>query len=150
MADIPARVRADVPVHKSPGLTVWYQPTNTRRDLPRVPGGQRFEAVDALLLSDQIQDALLAAGDDMVDDAVQIAIGKGLVETGDYVRKFERRRGVIVEISDGSYANPRVSVDVGNTSIHSVAIEYGNAQVGAGHSVLGEVAARYDNPKGGD
>lgn len=145
---IPPHVLADLPVHKSPGVTAWYQPANTRADLPRTPGGQRFQATDALMLSGQIQGALLDAGEDMVREGQATAAEEGVVDTGEYLGSFDSRRGEIVEISDGTYANPRVSVDVGNTSEHAVIVEYGNSQAGPGHHVLGKVAAKFDNPKG--
>ena len=150
MPEIPPHVRAGLPVYKAPGVTAFYQPANTRRDLPHTPAGQRFRAVDDLMLSDQIQDALMDAGEDMVREAETITATEGIVDTGEYMSSFDARRGEIVEISDGTFSNPRVSADVGNTSSHAVVVEFGNAKAGAGHRVLGKVAAKFDNPKGGD
>jgi len=62
---------------------------------------------------------------------------------------LKTKGGLIVEISDGEFANPRVSVEVENTAITAAAIEYGNSRVGDGHRILGRVADKYDNPRGG-
>jgi hypothetical protein len=148
MSDVPQHVRRRPPDYVGPDVKVWYQPANTRRDLP--PGAsQKRQPMDVFLLSDDLQDVLMEAGEDMVDDARQIAIADGLVESGNYVRAFEARRGDIVEVNDGDFANPRVSTDVLNTDATAAAIEFGNSQVGAGRRVLGRVAAKYDNPREG-
>jgi len=149
MPDVPRNVQARGPVYAGPGVRVFYQPTNTRRDLPRVAGAQKRLPMDEFLLSDDLQDVLMEAGKDMVEDAREIAIGEGLVESGDYVESFEARRGDIVEVNDGEFANPRVSTDVLNNATAAAAIEYGNKRVGRGRRVLGRVAAKYDNPRGG-
>ena len=149
MPDVPRRVQARGPVYVGPNLRVFYQPTNTRRDLPPVAAAQKRQAMDEFLLSDQLQDVLMEAGGDMVEDAVEIAIADGLVGSGNYVRAFEARRGDIVVVDDGEYTNPRFSTDVINTDASAAANEFGNKRVGPGHRVLGRVAAKYDNPKGG-
>jgi hypothetical protein len=149
MPDVPRHVQARGPDYVGPNLRVFYQPTNTRRDLPRMAGAQKRLPMDEFLLSDDLQDVLMAAGADMVDDAQEIAIGEGLVESGGYVSSFEARRGDIVAVNDGEFANPRVSTDVLNTDAAAAAVEFGNKRVGPGHRVLGRVAAKYDNPRGG-
>jgi hypothetical protein len=149
MPDVPQHVRRRPPEYVGPNVRVWYQPTNTRRDLPRVPASQGRQAMDAYLVSPELQDVLMEAGGDMVDDAKQIALSEGISGSGRYLSSFEARRGEIVEISDGEFANPRVSVEVENTAVTAAAVEYGNSRVGDGHRVLGQVADKYDNPRGG-
>lgn len=149
MPDVPRHVQARGPIYVAPGLRVYYQPTNTRRDLPPVPAAQKRRALDEFLLSEELQGTLMDAAEDMSRDAAELAASEGIVESGDYVSSFEARRGVIVEVNDGDFANPRVSADVLNTSAHAAAVEYGNSRVGAGHRILGKIAAKYDNPKGG-
>lgn len=149
MPDVPRHVQARPPVFVGPGVRVWYQPTNTRRDLPRVPASQKRRAMDEFLVSPELQDVVLEAAADMEADAREIAVSEGLVSSGEYVSKFEHKAGPIVEISDGDFPNPRVSAEVSNESKHAAAVEFGNSQVGEGHRVLGKVAAKYDNPKGG-
>lgn len=149
MPDIPARVRATPPIHKGPGVTVWYQPANSRRDIPRIPGGQRFGAMDDFLLSSQLQDPIDELSDDMVEDAQQLAVSEGITGSGRYLSSFESEKGPVVEVNDGEYANPRVSAEVRNTAITAAAVEYGNKQVGRGHRILGRIAERYTSPKGG-
>lgn len=150
MPDVPRHVQARGPVSVSPNLRVFYQPTNTRRDLPPVPASQKRQAMDEFLVSDDLQDVLMEAGADMARDAEELAAGEGITGSGRYLSSFESRRGTIVVVNDGEYANPRVSVDVGNTAVTAAAVEYGNAVVGPGHRILGKIAAQYDNPKGGD
>jgi hypothetical protein len=149
MPEIPRRVRATPPVHVGPNTRVWYQPANTRRDLPRTPGGQSFDAMDAYLLSDDLQKALNAAGDDMVNDAQELTREVGAIETGAYLSSFRSSEGPIVEVNDGSYSNPRRSVEVGNDDPSAAANEWGNSRRPRGYRILGKVAAQYDNPKGG-
>lgn len=149
MPNVPRHVQAKGPDYVAPGIAVFYQPTNTRRDLPRVPASQKRQALDEYLLSDRLQDVLQEAGGDMVNSAEELAISEGVVESGEYLTSFESRRGDIVTVDDGDFANPRVSTDVLNTAATAAAVEYGNSQVGAGHRILGKVAAQYDNPKGG-
>lgn len=150
MVQIPRHVRARPPVHKGPGVTVWYQPTNSRRDLPRVPGAQRRLTMEEYLVSPELQETILEAAADMQADAERLATAEGLVQSGDYVRGFEHKAGPIVEVNDGEFSNPRVSAEVSNESRHAAAVEYGNKQVGPGRRILGTIAAQYDNPKGGD
>lgn len=149
MPDVPRRVQARGPVYVGPALRVFYQPTNTRRDLPPVPAAQKRQAMDEFLVSDDLQDAIMEAGADMANDAEELAAGEGITGSGRYLSSFESRRGEIVQVDDGQYPNPRVSVDVGNTAVTAAAVEYGNSQVGPGHRILGKIAAQYDNPKGG-
>lgn len=150
MVNVPRHVQARGPDHVGVNLRVYYQPTNTRRDLPRIPGAQRRLPMEDYLLSDQLQDVLMTAGRDMVEDAEQLTVAEGVIESGEYLTSFEARRGDIVEVNDGEFANPRVSTDVLNTAATAAAIEYGNSQVGEGHRILGKIAAQYDNPKGGE
>lgn len=150
MPDVPRRVQARGPVHVSPNLRVFYQPTNTRRDLPPVPAAQKRQAMDEFLVSDELQDVLMEAGADMANDAEELAAGEGITGSGRYLSSFESRRGAIVVVNDGEYPNPRVSVDVGNSAVTAAAVEFGNAAVGPGHRILGKIATQYDNPKGGD
>lgn len=148
MVSVPRRVQATPPVHKGPGVTVWYQPTNSRRDLPRIPGAQRRLTMEEYLVSSELQETLLEAAADMQADAEQLAAAEGLIKSGDYISSFEHRPGPIVEVNDGEFSNPRVSAEVSNESRHAAAVEYGNKQAGPGRRILGKVAAQYDNPKG--
>lgn len=143
---IPERVKRTPPVHKAPGITAWYEPTHTRRDLP--PGSKGRGAMDDLLLSEQIQKPILEAAKDMEADARELAISEGLVETGGYVSSFGHRKGEVVTVNDGSYANPRVSAVVENTDPVSPAIEFGNSRTRA-RRILGRIAAKHTSPKGG-
>lgn len=154
MVDIPPRVRATRPVYKAPGVTAWYQPTNTRRDLPRVPAAQARRAMDDFLVSPELQKTVLEAAADMEADARDLAISEDVIDSGDYVSKFEHKAGPIVVINDGTYTNPRVSAEVGNESEHAVVVEFGVRGRKAdepkrGHRILGKIAEKYDNPKGG-
>lgn len=149
MAQIPPRVRSTRPVYRRPGVTAWYQPANTRRDIPRVPGAQMRAAMDDFLVSPELQETLLDAAADMENDARELATSERIVDSGDYVSKFKHEAGPVVVINDGSYSNPRVSAEVSNESDHAAAVEFGNRQVGEGRRVLGRVAEKYDNPKGG-
>lgn len=149
MPDVPAHVRATPPVHIGPSVTAWYQPANTRRDLPRSVGGQRFAAMDEFLLSSEMQDVVNEAAGDMQTDAEDLARAEGLVRTGEYVSSFQHEPGPVVEVNDGEFANPRVSAEVANTSDHAAAVEYGNSRAGRGYRILGKIAARYSSPKGG-
>jgi hypothetical protein len=149
MPDVPRRVQARGPVHVGPGLRVYYQPTNTRRDLPRIPASQGRKAMDDFLVSPELQETVLEAAADIEADAVELATSEGLVDSGKYVSSFDHRAGEIVVVNDGEFTNPRVSAEVSNDAAHAAAVEYGNKQVGAGHRILGRIAAKYDNPKGG-
>jgi hypothetical protein len=143
---IPERVKRTPPIYKTPEVTAWYAPANTRRDLP--PGSKARGAMDDLLLSKQIQEPIMEAAKDMADDARELAISEGLVESGGYVSSFGHHEGEVVTVNDGSYANPRVSAVVENTDPVSPAIEFGNSRTRA-RRILGRVAAKHTSPKGG-
>ncbi len=149
MVSVPRHVQARPPVYRAPGVTAWYQPANTRRDIPRVPGAQRRLPMEDYLVSPELQETIMEAASDMQADAERLAMSQGLVESGEYVSSFEHKAGPIVAINDGEFSNPRVSAEVSNESRHAAAVEYGNKQVGDGHHILGAIAAEYDNPKGG-
>lgn len=154
MVQIPPRVRATPPVYKAPGITAWYQPTNTRRDLPPIPEAQARGAMDDFLVSPELQETILKVAADMEADARDLALSEGVVQSGDYVSKFDHKAGPIVVINDGTFSNPRVSAEVGNESEHAVVVEFGMRgrkadQPKRGHRILGKIAEKYDNPKGG-
>lgn len=149
MAKMPPKAMAGGPVHKGRNVIAWYQPANTRSDIPLVPSAQKRAAMDDYLVSPQQQEALLDAAADIEAEARRIAISEGIAETGEYLSSFEHRAGPVVVINDGAYSNPRVSAEVSNEAKTAAAVEYGNKRVGEGRHVLGRAGAKFTNPKGG-
>ena len=142
---IPDRVLRGQPVHVGKNVKAWYAPANSRRDLP---AKSRMEAMDSFLMSDDLLEVTWGVAADMVSDARQEALAQGLTESGEYVSSFERRPGPIVNVESQGHANPRLSVEVGNTSGHAAAVEYGTSKDREAHRVLGKVGARYHTDKG--
>lgn len=121
-------------------VTHRYVPAETKRDLPE---GSKNLAMDALLMSDRLQDVADHAAFDIVDDARKEALDKGLVKTGNYVASFGVRAGA-PRIFKG---RPRRVAIAYNDSPHAVDLELGN-NGRFGHHILFRSGLKYHSPKG--
>ena len=122
-------------------VKVKYKPAMHRGDLPK---GSRHLAMDAFLLSDDVQDVSSAAARDMARDMRAEAVAAGLVDTGGYVQGFDSEASEPVWSSFG----PRRAAVVFNDDEAAPAVEFGNRRVGAGRRIMLRVGNRYHTPKG--
>lgn len=122
-------------------VKVRYKPAMHRTDLRK---GSKRLAMDAFLMSDQVQDVSSAAARDMARDMRAEAVAAGLVETGGYVQGFDSEASEPVWTTYG----PRRAATVYNDDDAAPAVEFGNARVGAGRRIMLRVGNRYHTPKG--
>ena len=116
------RIRpGDVVLFKAPGMTAFYRPSNTRHDLP---AGSPLRAMDAFLVSQEVQDVADEAARDIARDAQNLALAEGLVRTGRYARSFDSAPGEL-KVLPGEYPNPRRSAIVYNDVPQAVELELG-------------------------
>ena len=138
------------PVARGKGWAAHYVPANHRRDLPK---GSRHRAMDSFLLSPQLQDVVLRAGEDIAGEARGMAIEEGVAETGEYASSFDARVGPPLSVGP-PFPNPRVSVIVSNDAGdadtgYSVAadVEYGTS-TRPGKRILYRAGLKYHTPRG--
>lgn len=141
---------AHPPVARGKGWAAHYVPANSARDLPR---GSKHRAMDAFLLSNQLADAVMDAGEDIAREARAMAIEEGVAETGEYASSFEAKPGRLITVGP-PWPNPRVSVIVSNDAGdpdtgYSVAadVEYGTS-TRPGKRILYRAGLKYHTPKG--
>lgn len=130
-------------------VNVRYKPAMTAIDLPP---GSKMKAFDAFLLSDQLQEPVEAASDDIAALAASIAV-KERYETGNYTASIEGGKGELITINGfprvtgvvqahgGTYPGARNA----ETSIAAV-VEWGNARA-PGARILGRAGDVYHTPK---
>lgn len=122
-------------------VVVRYKPANHQRDLPR---GSHHLAMDAFLLSDEVQDVSMAAARDMARDMAIQAVAEGAADTGAYASGFEveERQPLLAG------GNLRRAAVVRNSTDAAAPMEFGNRRVGEGRRIMLRVGLRYHTPRG--
>lgn len=103
----------------------------------------KFQAMDAFLMSDQIQDVSDAAAKDIAEDASQMAVAEGVVKSGSYASAFETEEADPIVAA----GNPRRTAAVYNDDAAAPSVEYGS-RMSPGDRVLGRAGMKYHTPRG--
>lgn len=120
-----------------------YRPANSSASLSPEARALGRKAMDAFLLSPQMQKPVTEATKDVEGAARALTVAIGAVDTGDFLDSFDSGPADPIVIS----GNPRVAGRVTNDSDHAAAVEYGNSAVGAGRRVLGRAAQPWHTEK---
>lgn len=119
-----------------------YKPANTSRDLAPEARAVGRKAMDAFLVSPQMQKPTDEAAADVADAARTLA-GIIAYDTGSYSESFESGPAAPVEVA----GNVRVSARVTNDDDAAPAVEFGNSKVGPGKRVLLSAAQPWHTEK---
>lgn len=130
-------------------VRVRYKPANTRRDLP---AGSPYQAFNAFLLSDQVQDVALDAAKDIAGAAVMLYLGE-FSDTGETAASVDARADIPVRVAGNVRACAVVTANGGRyprardpEASKALIGEFGNDQFEGLH-ILHRAGLPYDNPK---
>lgn len=130
-------------------VRVRYKPANTRADLPP---GSPYQAFNAFLLSEQVQQVAVDAAQDIAGVAVMLYIQEAY-DSGATAGSVEARADLPVRVAGNVRAAAVVTVNGGRypgardpEASVGLIVEFGNAQF-QGRHILHRAGLPYDNPK---
>lgn len=138
-------------------VTSRYVPATRRRDLP---AGSPYQAMDAFLLSNQLQAPVVMAARDIAADAVAIARAEITSDssTDAYVDSIDVDEQKVITINTFPRVAAAVTANGGRSSwggftdpesSHAAVVEFGNAAAPqSGRRIFGRAGAKYNTPKG--
>lgn len=126
-----------------------YKPANTRRDLPP---GSPYQAFNAFLLSEQLQEPTLAAARDIAASAVAKYLSE-FADTGETAASVDARPDIPVRVAGNVRVSAVVTANGGRypgakdpEASKALIGEFGNAQFEGKH-ILHRAGIPYDNPR---